>query len=371
MSDAVWVLLQQAEEYMKNGRRESAIPLLAGHLQKSPDSVRAWWLLSLAVSNPTQQIDCLERILKIDPDYSPARTRLEMLRAVSNPPAFIPPFSTPLDAQPNEILGEDAKPGQKIPVASKEVPRKTPNPSKPRQTTNQTLQFAVLGGMFLFALAVLGLGGVLLLQGFASPGASALEPSAVTQIMLPPTWTPTNAPTLAPTSTAVPMTTSLPVSPTVDMLQTSIAKSLIGPNVGYFAPDFSLPNVDTGSTVKLSSYTGSPVLLFFWTTWCPYCEAEVPILETIYDNYHADGLEILAVDVDENATLARQYKLSHTMKYVILDDHSSLVANRYNVTSYPRLIFIEPSGKISYIGIGLTDYLKLEAEVKEIIGISQ
>lgn len=379
MEDSGWVLLQQAEEKMKEGRRQSALPLLASHLQKSPDSARGWWLLSLAVSDPKQQIDCLERVLKIDPEYAPARTRLDTLRGVSKASKpIVPPFTEQIDTPAQDIKKEILNPSQPVAVAqtdakvSADVPKKTSPSTALRKSKNRTAQFVVLGMMSVIALVVVGFGGVMFFQGINSASPTIADPqSSFTQIMLPPTWTPTVASTLAPTQTAVPTNTSLPVSPTADILQTSVAKSLIGASVGYFAPDFSLANVTTGETVSLSAYKGRPVLVLFWATWCPYCEAQIADLVSVYDNYQDDGFEVLAVDVDEGAGMARRYKQSHTMKYVILDDFDRAVSDRYSVNAFPRLFFIEPSGKISFIGIGLMEKGSLEQEVQKIVEMAQ
>lgn len=380
-----WVLLQQAEEHMKAGRRQAALPLLAAHLQKSPDSARGWWLLSLAVSETKQQIDCLERVLKIDPEYSPARTRLDKLKVNSTPKPVIPPFSAPIEIKPqstpvNFPASETQAPIQR-PVSSTKpaealpnIPKKETTPRPSKKTNNQVVQFAVLGGMSLCAVAVLGFFVVLLVQGgnsITSPRLAQPNSDSVTQIMLPPTWTPTDVPTRVATQTALPTDTLMPVTPTLSIMQTSLAKAMTGPSIGYFAPDFSLTNVDSSSNVSLGQHNGRPVIVFFWATWCSFCEAEAPTLQMIYESYHADGLEILAVDVGESAGQARSYKKSHSLTYTVLDDPGEDVAAKYQVTSLPRLFFIDPSGKISYIGVGLMDYWKINSEVQEIMGNPQ
>ena len=45
----------------------------------------------------------------------------------------------------------------------------------------------------------------------------------------------------------------------------------VGLSVGNVAPDFSLRTLD-GQTVRLSDFRGKPVIVNFWTTWCPPCK---------------------------------------------------------------------------------------------------
>ena len=53
-----------------------------------------------------------------------------------------------------------------------------------------------------------------------------------------------------------------------------------GISIGEKAPDFELKNYD-GKTIKLSDYKGSPIVLDFFATWCPFCNNEMPRIQKI------------------------------------------------------------------------------------------
>jgi thiol-disulfide isomerase/thioredoxin len=67
---------------------------------------------------------------------------------------------------------------------------------------------------------------------------------------------------------------------------------------GTAAPSLELPLVRGGS-VSLDSLRGRVVLLNVWATWCPPCVREMPSLQRVYEAHRNDGLEILAVAVDD------------------------------------------------------------------------
>ena len=49
-----------------------------------------------------------------------------------------------------------------------------------------------------------------------------------------------------------------------------------------------------------------PVLVDFYADWCGPCRAQTPVLETLAREY-ADQIEIVKVNVDQDASLSSQY----------------------------------------------------------------
>ena len=67
------------------------------------------------------------------------------------------------------------------------------------------------------------------------------------------------------------------------------------------AKDFALKSTD-GKTVRLSDYKGKAVLLNFWATWCEPCKIETPWLVELQKQYASQGLQILGVDTNDDAS---------------------------------------------------------------------
>ncbi len=60
-----------------------------------------------------------------------------------------------------------------------------------------------------------------------------------------------------------------------------------------------------GKTFRLANYAGKVVILHYWASWCAPCRKEMPALETYYEKHRAQGLEILAVSMDDPADEAK------------------------------------------------------------------
>lgn len=119
-------------------------------------------------------------------------------------------------------------------------------------------------------------------------------------------------------------------------------------NVGGMAPNFKLMTPE-GKELSLYNLRGHIVLLDFWASWCGPCLAEVPNLKAIYEKYHAKGLEILGVSLDEKeaAWKGAIERKALTWKHVSsLKGWKCPVAGRFKVTGIPRMYIIDAQGKI-------------------------
>ena len=62
--------------------------------------------------------------------------------------------------------------------------------------------------------------------------------------------------------------------------------------------DFTLKDMH-GVDVQLESFKGKVILLNFWATWCGPCQAEIPSLVELQEQYK-DDLVVLGLSVDDH-----------------------------------------------------------------------
>jgi len=116
------------------------------------------------------------------------------------------------------------------------------------------------------------------------------------------------------------------------------------------APDFTLPDLD-GNQVSLSQFRGRPVVVNFWATWCPPCEAEIPHLIEAYEQEQGQVV-FLAVSIGEPSSTVRRFAQEHGMPFIILLDRNERVAGDYQVRGIPATFFVTREGTIAmrYVG---------------------
>ncbi len=126
-----------------------------------------------------------------------------------------------------------------------------------------------------------------------------------------------------------------------------------GVDKGQEAADFKLNNL-SDTAVSLSDFKGNKaVLLVFWATWCPYCREEIPELKKIYSKYHPQGLEILALSINESKEKVASFAKKNELPYTILLDSEGKVASLYQVVGIPTNVIIDKKGTIQFKGNAL------------------
>ena len=111
------------------------------------------------------------------------------------------------------------------------------------------------------------------------------------------------------------------------LLSGSIVATLTG---GMALPDAAFAAWDKGQAVVLPSLAlldgtvldvsdlrGKVVVVEFWASWCPFCAKQNPLIEAIYREHRARGLEVVAVSIDKSRKAAEDYLRTHRYTFKV------------------------------------------------------
>ena len=128
------------------------------------------------------------------------------------------------------------------------------------------------------------------------------------------------------------------------------------PAASVQAPDFALPTL-TGGSVRLADLHGKAVVLNFWATWCVPCRTEMSTLEALYRRYRADGLEVLAVNLDRLSTAGVETFVKEVqVSFPILLDPAWSTTSLYGVVGLPTTYLIDRTGHVVVREVGERDW---------------
>ena len=104
---------------------------------------------------------------------------------------------------------------------------------------------------------------------------------------------------------------------------------------GAPAPDFELQS-DEGETVTLSALRGKPVVLYFYPKDdTPGCTTEACEFRDAYDRFRDQGVEILGVSPDTEAS-HQKFKTKYELPFTLLADPDHEAAEAYGVWKEKR-----------------------------------
>lgn len=111
------------------------------------------------------------------------------------------------------------------------------------------------------------------------------------------------------------------------------------------AADWSLESAE-GETVRLSEEVGEqPAILLFWATWCPYCKALMPHLQSMRLEY-GDQVKILAINFREEGDPVG-FIQSAGYDFTVLPNGDE-VAAVYGIWGTPGVLIVDGEQRIRF-----------------------
>ncbi len=189
----------------------------------------------------------------------------------------------------------------------------------------------------LLILLILPVGGiiaaVLIVLNDSAPGDDPAAPVAAYPTPPPVTFIP---PTLRPT-----------VPATIPPAQESI--------IGAHLPDITLTALDGGS-IDLHDLEGDIIFLNFWATWCVPCQEEMPALQALEDEQHAQGVRVVGVTdptAGQTEEDIRAFLERYDITFAVGLSAEIALYQQFGVAQIPITFIIDRQGTVRFRHIGV------------------
>lgn len=124
--------------------------------------------------------------------------------------------------------------------------------------------------------------------------------------------------------------------------------------IGAPAPEIDLPSL-AGGRVQLSKLRGHPIVVSFWSTWCPPCRDEFPELIKAYQTHSAAGLVVLGVngrDQEYSTRDVKKFVNEFSVPFQIALDERGRSRQTFAILGLPTTVFIDSGGVVRGIHRG-------------------
>ncbi|MDE2371346.1 MAG: TlpA family protein disulfide reductase [Burkholderiales bacterium] len=148
------------------------------------------------------------------------------------------------------------------------------------------------------------------------------------------------------------------------MFWAAVSGSALAVEAGDAAPDFRLDGA--GQDVQLAQARGRLVYLDFWASWCAPCKRSFPWMNRLQSRYGAQGLQVIAVNVDAHHEDALRFLREMPAQFTVAFDEHGETPRRYRIQGMPTSILISTAGKVLHVQRGFhpEDEAEIESRIQ-------
>jgi thiol-disulfide isomerase/thioredoxin len=125
-------------------------------------------------------------------------------------------------------------------------------------------------------------------------------------------------------------------------------------NAATVLPDFVLSDLN-GVPRPISDWSGQPILINFWATWCAPCRREMPLLQKLHEEFGNDGLQVIGIAIDRAPDVSA-FTIETGITYPILvgQEDAIEVTDGFGLDflGLPFTVLVDQDGQILKIQLG-------------------
>jgi len=142
------------------------------------------------------------------------------------------------------------------------------------------------------------------------------------------------------------------------------------PKAGEPAPSIEADTWD-GGHFSLAAEHGRVVIVHFWASWCTPCRLEMPVLDAYYRQHHAEGVDVLAINLDDKNALPEAREAMKPFAFPAASYAQAKASGYGRIVHLPLTFVIDRDGVLrrdAWTAAPTVDAAVLDAEVTPLLG---
>lgn len=102
--------------------------------------------------------------------------------------------------------------------------------------------------------------------------------------------------------------------------------------------------------IKNITLNEKPILIHFWSTWCPTCKIEAANIQTISESFNVLTIAVNSGD-DDNI---KEYLNKNDLNFRFINDKDGYYSNKFNIEVYPTTLIYDKNKNLIFSDVGYT-----------------
>jgi thiol-disulfide isomerase/thioredoxin len=141
------------------------------------------------------------------------------------------------------------------------------------------------------------------------------------------------------------------------------------PGPGRVLPPITVQSLSGGTAIDLGRLRGKVLLVDIWASWCGPCKEELPLLDELARRLKGQGIEFVAISIDEERASASAFVRSRPRwSLTLAHDPAGKVPALLEPPKMPTSYVVDREGVIRHVNAGFErgDLALLEQRLSEL-----
>ena len=115
--------------------------------------------------------------------------------------------------------------------------------------------------------------------------------------------------------------------------------------IGSYLRDLKLDGF-SGKTKKFSDFTGKPLIINVWASWCGPCRSEMGSLQRLERRYGGKQFNVIGISTDDDRNAAAAFIKQSEIRFENFIDHNVILENMLGANTIPLTVLVDSRGRV-------------------------